>query len=170
MDLKQRLWALVLCCLFLSANLSYALEGTVTKVKDGDTVVISPVDAGRKSFTCRLYGIDTPETSKRGKQGQAYGKEAEHELRNLIYGYRVDVSLPGDKTYNREVCIIRKDGVDINLEMVKRGYAWAYRQYLKRPHASDYIEAEKEARKKGLGLWKQSNPLPPWEFRKRSRR
>ena len=50
--------------------------------------------------------------------------------------------------------------------MVKLGYAWAYKQYLKRPYASEYIDAENEARNKKLGLWKQANPQPPWEFRK----
>lgn len=143
------------------------LSGKVVRVKDGDTVIVAPVDSGRKSFTCRLYGIDAPETPKRGKRGQAYGKQAADELYKLVFGYPVDVTLTGDKTYNREVCIIRKDGSDINLEMVKRGYSWAYREYLSGPYASEYIGAEKEAREKGLGLWIQRNPMPPWEFRKR---
>ncbi|MHC4322172.1 MAG: thermonuclease family protein [Planctomycetota bacterium] len=65
--------------------------------------------------------------------------------------------------------IVELDGLDINLEMVKRGYAWAYRKYLKRPYTSDYIEAEKRAREKGLGLWKDNNPVPPWEFRRKGR-
>jgi len=50
--------------------------------------------------------------------------------------------------------------------MVKRGYAWAYRRYLKGPYASEYLEAEKVARASQLGLWEQKNPQPPWEFRK----
>lgn len=29
-----------------------------------------------------------------------------------------------------------------------------------------FYDAEKEARAKKLGLWKQANPTPPWEFRK----
>ena len=55
---------------------------------------------------------------------------------------------------------------NINREMVSEGWAWAYRQYLDRPHASEYIEAEEKARGKRLGLWAQTNPQPPWEFRK----
>ena len=80
------------------------------------------------------------------------------------------VTTMGAKTYNREVCMIKKSGQDINLEMVQEGYAWAYGQYLKRPYASDYIDAERNARDKRLGLWKDSNPMPPWEFRKMQRR
>lgn len=140
------------------------ITGKVTKVTDGDTVVILP-DSGGKSFTCRLYGIDTPEISKKGKGGQPYGDEADKELENLILDRTVNVTLTGDKTYKREVCFIEKNGMDINLEIVRRGYAWAYRQYLDRPHSSDYINAEEAARSRRLGLWQQANPKPPWEFR-----
>ena len=146
------------------------LTGKVMQVKDGDTVVISPVEGG-SFFTCRLYGIDAPETShpRFGQPGQSYGEEASRDLKKLILGQTVEVTLTGAKTYNREVCLIKKDGIDINLEMVKRGYAWAYRQYLRRPYASEYIQAENDARAKRLGLWADANPTPPWEFRKKMR-
>lgn len=141
------------------------IDGKVMQVKDGDTVVISPATGG-EFFVCRLYGIDSPETGKRGGAGQPYGEEALRELKGLVLGQNVQVVLTGQKTYNREVCLIEKDGLDINLEMVKRGYAWAYKQYLKRPHASEYIEAESKARRQKLGLWQDNNPTPPWEWRK----
>ncbi|MBI4684895.1 MAG: thermonuclease family protein [Nitrospirae bacterium] len=54
--------------------------------------------------------------------------------------------------------------------MVKRGFAWAYRQYLKRPYASEFIDAESEARTNKRGLWQQTNPQPPWEYRASTRR
>jgi len=138
---------------------SFALKCKVVQVKDGDTVVVSLVEGGQ-FFVCRLYGIDAPEIE------QPYGQKAMKELKRLILGQTVDVELTGAKTYNREVCIIKKDNININLEMIKLGYAWAYKQYLKRPYASEYINAEKEARDKRLGLWKELNPVAPWEFRK----
>ncbi|MBI4843254.1 MAG: thermonuclease family protein [Nitrospirae bacterium] len=145
---------------------SSSIAGRVVKVTDGDTAMISPEDGGSE-FTCRLYGIDAPEIKKKGKKGQPYGEEAEELLKRLVSGEVVDVTLTGEKTYKREVCFITKDGIDINLEMVKRGYAWAYRQYLDRPYAGVYINSEEAAREKRLGLWKDLNPQPPWEFRKR---
>ncbi|NOX19953.1 MAG: thermonuclease family protein [Nitrospirae bacterium] len=172
------LFILVFLCLilwFAPVTISFGkgkiVVGKIVKVKDGDTVVISPLDGGQ-FFTCRLYGIDAPETPKytrRGrlrKPGQPYGKEASRELKRLILGKTATVILTGAKTYNREVCIIKYNGIEINLEMVKRGYAWAYRRYLKRPYASEYINAERKARENRLGLWKQKNPVPPWEFRR----
>jgi endonuclease YncB( thermonuclease family) len=55
------------------------------QVKDGDTVVISPIEGGQ-FFICRLYGIDAPETPKNGKSGQPYGAESTKELKELILG------------------------------------------------------------------------------------
>lgn len=141
------------------------VDGNVMRVKDGDTVVIAPAEGG-EFFTCRLYGIDAPEISHGRQPGQSYGEEATKELKKLILGQPIKVELMGSHSYGREICIIRKDGQDVNLEMVKRGYAWAYREYLKRAYASEYIDAERTARSKKLGLWQQANPLPPWEFRR----
>ncbi|MGD0887478.1 MAG: thermonuclease family protein [Thermodesulfovibrionales bacterium] len=162
--------------LFLSLTLlrpidSYAtettLQGKVMQVKDGDSLVIAPVEGGQ-FFTCRLYGIDAPETShpRFGQPGQPYGEEAMKELKELILGQTVEVTLTGKKTYRPKECIVRKDGTDVNLEMVKSGYAWADRHYLRGPYASAYLDAESEARAKKLGLWQDNNPVPPWEFRR----
>lgn len=164
--------AILFVVLFIAVSVSYGFKGEITgkvmQVKDGDTIVVSPVEGG-SFFVCRFYGIDAPETAKRGKPGQPYGEEATRELKKLVLGQTVEVVTSGAKTYNREVCVIYKDKTNVNLEMVKRGYAWAYRQYLRRPYASEYIDAEREARAKRLGLWQQANPQPPWEFRKANR-
>jgi len=147
------------------------LTGKVMKVTDGDTVVISPTEGGA-FFKCRLYGIDAPETPKYGRRGrlkqpgQPYGEEATVELKKMILGQMVQVTLTGAKTYKRQVCKIENNGVDVNLEMVRLGYAWAYKRYLNRPYASQYIGAERDAREQHLGLWQDANPTPPWEFRK----
>ena len=130
------------------------------QVKDGDTIVVSPVEGGQ-FFICRLYGIDAPEATK-----QPYGDESTKELKRLILGQEVAIEIKDHDKYGREVCVIRKESMEINREMVRRGAAWAYRKYLKPPYASAYIEAENEAKGKGVGLWQQSNPEPPWEFRK----
>jgi len=151
--------------LFISA----VFADIVMKVKDGDTVVIAPENGGA-FYTCRLYGIDAPEVAHGSSPAQPYGEEAKAYLKKLVLGQRVKVIITGDRTYNREVCILEKDGLNINLEMVRAGYAWAYRRYLKRPYASEYIDAEEEARSKRLGIWQQANPQPPWVFRHRNKR
>jgi micrococcal nuclease len=150
-----------------AARVPQKLEGQVIEVKDGDTIKIRREDG--QTLTCRLYGIDAPEVPHRRENGQPYGEEALEELSRLVYGKVVQVETTGERTYNREVChVFLTNGKkqDVSLEMVKRGYAWAYRQYLGRAYASEYIEAEEKAREAEKGLWKQKNPQPPWEFRK----
>ena len=158
--------------LLLVPALSFAGQQTITakvmKVSDGDTVKVRPVTGG-KDIRVRLYGIDAPEIRHGRKEGQNYGEDAAEALRSLVLRQDVTVEVMDTDRYGRTVGRIYKGKQDINLEMVRLGYAWAYVQYLKRPHASEYIDAEKEARQKKLGLWKDNNPTPPWEFRKLQR-
>lgn len=146
------------------------LEGTVIKVSDGDTI---NVDSGGTKLKIRLYGIDAPETTKTNrksgwisKPGQPYGNEAWKALDDKVNRQRVRVEVRDVDKYDRLVSVIWLGSRDINREMVAEGWAWAYRKYLDRPHASDYVGAEEQARARRAGLWRDVNPQPPWEFRK----
>jgi endonuclease YncB( thermonuclease family) len=60
----------------------------------------------------------------------------------------------------------------MNLEQVKAGLAWHYKEYQREQSPSDrvkYSDAEREARRLRLGLWQDPNPVPPWEYRQASR-
>lgn len=147
------------------------IEGIVVKVSDGDTINVQ--DSYGTKVKVRLYGIDAPETEKSNKKtgrvskpGQPYGEEAYQALNSKIYRKQVKLEIMAVDQYKRSVGIVYLNGKNINQEMVAEGYAWAYRQYLDRPHASEYIQAEERARVKRLGLWQQNNPEPPWEFRR----
>jgi endonuclease YncB( thermonuclease family) len=142
------------------------IKAHVLRVHDGDTVVVAPIDGGQR-FICRLYGIDAPEVSSMSQKGQPYGVEALLELKKIVIGHTVEVTVTGDSSYNREICLITKDGLNVNLEMVKRGYAWAYVKYLKKEDSGAFVDAKIAASEKRLGLWRQKNPEPPWEFRKK---
>ncbi|MBF0609082.1 MAG: thermonuclease family protein [Magnetococcales bacterium] len=151
----------------VSTKKQYNME-KVVRVKDGDTVVLSP-GLGRQSYTCRLYGIDSPETPKRNVPGQPYATEAAKALEQLVLGKEVEVTLTGDKTYNREVCVLRLSNKDINLRMIELGYAWAYKHYLKAPYTESYLKAQQHAIAARAGLWQDKKPQPPWEFRASSK-
>jgi endonuclease YncB( thermonuclease family) len=147
------------------------VEGIVVRVSDGDTVNVQ--DARGNKLKIRLYGIDAPETEKSSKKtghiskpGQPFGQEASRMLESLIYHKKVIVEVIDRDRYNRLVALIWLAGENINQEMVAGGSAWAYRQYLSTPYASEFIRLEEQARHKGLGLWNQHNPQPPWEFRR----
>jgi len=147
------------------------VEGMVIKVSDGDTLQVKTSEATKLKI--RLYGIDAPETEKINhrtghisKSGQPYGEEAYKALESKVLGKKVRVVIIDTDKYKRMVGIVYLENRNINIEMIWEGWARAYREYLDRPYASQYLDAEKEARNKRLGLWKQGNPQPPWEFRK----
>ena len=140
------------------------IEGVVVKVSDGDTINVQ--DALGTKVKVRLYGIDAPETDKPNKPGQPYGESAWKDLNGKVFRKQVKLDVMDIDKYKRLVCIVYLNGKNINQEMVAEGLAWVYRKYLDRPHASEYIALEKQARSKGLGMWQQSNPEPPWEYRK----
>lgn len=151
------------------------IEGVVSKVSDGDTIQIT--DSLGTKVKVRFYGIDCPETEKGNKrtgkiskQGQPYGEEALHALQGKLERQRVRLDVMTVDRYGRTVSIVWLNNRNINIEMASEGWAWAYRQYLDRPHASEYIHAEEQARKQRKGLWQQNNPQPPWEFRKLQRK
>jgi micrococcal nuclease len=147
------------------------VEGTVVKVTDGDTIKVETPEG--TMLKVRLYGIDAPETEKINrrtglisKKGQSYGEEAYRALESKVFGKKVKVDIIDIDRYKRMVGIVSLGNRNINIDMVKEGWAWAYKEYLDRPYASEYLDAENEARAKRLGLWQQRNPTPPWEFRK----
>jgi len=64
------------------------------------------------------------------------------------------------------------DGIDVCLEQVKAGFAWHYKKYQHEQSPEDqrlYANAEIKARTERLGLWRENNPNPPWEFRRLQR-
>lgn len=158
--------AVVLQALLLSGT-SYAgrsMAGMVKAVYDGDTLLLATREESR--LKVRLYGIDAPETKKPDKPGQPYGDIAKRTLMYKIMGRQVTAEIVDIDQYKRAVAVIRYSGRDINREMVAEGMAWAYRQYLQGAYESEYINGETLARSRRAGLWRESNPQPPWEFRK----
>jgi endonuclease YncB( thermonuclease family) len=146
-----------------SAYAGRTIEGMVKAVYDGDTVLLATREESR--LKVRLYGIDAPETRKPDKAGQPYGDVSRRTLMFKIMGRRVTAEIVDIDQYKRAVAVIRYAGRDINREMVADGMAWAYRQYLQGAYESEYIGAESLARSRRAGLWRDSNPQPPWEFR-----
>jgi endonuclease YncB( thermonuclease family) len=162
----RTLCAAILLVLFAAGGASAGriIEGMVRAVYDGDTVLLTTREESR--LKVRLYGIDAPETKKPDAPGQPYGDVSKRTLMFKIMGRRVSVEIMDIDQYKRAVAVIRFEGRDINHEMVTEGMAWAYRHYLQGPYASEYIDGETRARARRAGIWRDSNPQPPWEFRK----
>ena len=154
---------------FLLATLAIAaaaapLAGRVVGVSDGDTVTV--LDATKRTHKIRLLGIDSPEKK------QAFGERAKQSLSDLVFDKQVTVEGSKQDRYGRALGKVMLDGQDINLEQVRRGMAWHYKQYARDQAPEDrqrYAQAEASARAGRVGLWQDTQPVPPWAFRRAGR-
>jgi endonuclease YncB( thermonuclease family) len=133
-----------------------SITGKVVGVHDGDTMTV--LTPAKESVKVRLHGIDSPEAK------QAFGSRAKQELSSLTFGKQVRVNVEDKDRYGRTVGRVFVGNVDVNAEMVRRGFAWWYRNYAKKDVG--LATAEAEAKNAGRGLWADKTPVPPWDFRR----
>lgn len=138
---------------------SFALDGYVVKVSDGDSFMIKSYG---KKIRVRMYGIDAPELKQR------YGKEAKKYLEELILGKRVELKVLYEDRYKRKIARVYYDDKEINLEMLRSGNAWFYEYHAKKE--KEYRRAYEKARRERIGLWRDKNPQNPREFRLKNKR
>jgi len=150
----------LLICLSLTASAD-SLTGKVVKITDGDTLYV--LDANYQRHKIRLAGIDAPERK------QAYGLASRKHLASIVAGQQVTVEYQKRDRYGRIVGKVLLDGIDACLEQVKAGFSWHYKKYQHEQSPEDrqlYADAEIRAREGRLGLWRENNPNPPWEFQR----
>ncbi len=153
---------ILLLLIFISNTvLAEIIEGKVVGIMDGDTIKI--LDHTNTQFKVRLSGIDSPE------KAQPFYNNAKQSLSDLIFDKQVKIEYKKSDQYGRIVGKVIIDGNDANLEQVKRGYAWFFKQYQNELVMDDrlgYLHAHEAAQSSKQGLWIDLNPIPPWEFRK----
>ncbi len=149
----------MLLALACTAN-AETITGLVVGVSDGDTITV--LDADKVQHKIRLAGIDAPEKK------QAFGNRSKESLSDLVFDKTVNVETDKRDRYRREIGKVLVNGRDVNLVQVERGMAWFYRQYQREQSPNDrrlYEAAEDAARADKRGLWRDADPMPPWEFR-----
>jgi len=163
---------LVLISLLTShCALADSLQGRVVAIADGDTITL--LDAQHQQHKIRLAGIDAPEKK------QPFGNVAKQRMADMVFGKEVRVDARKKDRYKRtigRVWVASADckasdcpkPLDAGMALLTLGLAWHYKQYAKEQPEEErgqYSFAEEEARSKRVGLWRDNEPTPPWEWR-----
>lgn len=159
----KQCFALVILFAALTCNAT-TIVGRVVSVADGDTITV--LDTAKTQHKIRLAGIDAPEKS------QPFGNRSKQSLSDLVFSKTVTVDTDKVDKYKRNVGKVLVDGVDANLEQIKRGMAWHYKAYEREQSAlvrQAYSNAEIEAKAAMRGIWADAEPVAPWDFRKAKR-
>ncbi|HEY2813557.1 MAG TPA: thermonuclease family protein [Acidimicrobiales bacterium] len=154
-------WISVVCIALIASGCSHhaaaAADGkaTVTRVIDGDTIV---VQLGGTEEHVRLIGIDTPETHKPGTPVECYGPEAAAHLTELLpvgTNVRLERDREARDKYGRLLAYVYRepDGVFLELEMVQAGFAGPLAIAPNTTHRAEIDAAVATARAAGRGLW-----------------
>jgi micrococcal nuclease len=136
----------------VAAGLPDGVDVVIERVVDGDTVIVS---GGRR---VRLIGVDTPETKDPRRPVGCFGREASRFTTSLLPAGTV-VRLVGDveedDQYGRLLAYVyrRADGLFVNAELVRRGYAEPLTIPPNLAHSDEFVALAAEARLAGRGLW-----------------
>lgn len=150
---------LATCVVAAFIILGSARAETVTgpaRLVDGDTLDI-------RGRVVRLFGIDAPETRQTCQlySGRSYacGVRATEVMQELIAGRQVRCTGDEQDHYGRLIAQCTVDGMDLNREMVRRGWAVAFQKF-----TDLYLLEELDAAKANVGLWRGAFQRPT-EFR-----
>ncbi|MDR7088590.1 thermonuclease family protein [Cellvibrio fibrivorans] len=155
--------SLTVVLLFLTLPVSAQttkLYGNVVGITDGDTITILTDD--KRSIKVRLVEIDAPE------KNQPWGQRSKQALSNLIFSLNVSVASHGEDRYGRTLGTVYLGDLNVNKQMVVKGNAWAYTQYVR---DQDYFALQKNAESRKVGLWSlaQDQITEPWIWRKQKK-
>jgi endonuclease YncB( thermonuclease family) len=147
-------WLMLLAVLGTQSAFAETITGTVVAVIDGDTLVVQ--DAAKKRYTVRLAEIDAPERK------QPFWIESARALAALCYRTIAQIEWSERDKRNRYIGYVTCAGKDANAEQLRHGMAWGSPKSAK--PTSGLYELEAYARLRRLGLWKDDNPVAPWEW------
>lgn len=128
------------------------VEAEVTRVVDGDTVVVE-IDGVEERL--RYIGIDTPETVAPGRPVECFGPQASEFNARMVEGRSVELVIgaePRDR-YDRLLGYVWLGDLFVNAELVRAGYATALTIPPNDRYAGAFERLESRAHSAGLGKW-----------------
>ncbi len=171
---------LIILVTIISVNSLYSqssIVAKVIKVISGDTILVKDLYKDQKERLIKLCGLECP------KLGQAYFTNAKRFTLEKILNKTISYS-PKERIYindklseySKEITKAHlsyhtgKEGwYNLNEGLIKNGLAWVDNIYCIKSTHKKYKELQTEAKGKKIGLWKDKNPIPPWEWRKKKK-
>jgi micrococcal nuclease len=149
-----------------AAHAATALEGTVLRVVDGDTV---HVRVGERVEKVRYIGVNTPELHHPRKGEEPGGREAHAVNRRLVEGRRVrlELDVQSHDRHGRLLAYVWAGETMVNAELVRLGYAQVMTVPPNVRHQALFLKLQREARESRRGLWRQAQAAEPpriWTF------
>lgn len=150
---KQKI---LVVALLLSLSLrSFAHQ--VIAIDDGDSLTLL---VNERPVEINLANIDAPE------RRQPWGYRSRNSLVELCWGSDAVYETLYVNQHKQVMAVVQCAGVNVNRVQVDRGVAWV--------HPDHNIDValpglEAVARAERRGLWSDKNPVPPWEFKHKSR-
>jgi micrococcal nuclease len=143
----------------------------VARVIDGDTLDIEVPDGDKPVTRIRLWGVDTPEAARAGKEKMHFASEATEFARQTLEGRSVHVVLSPESTrgkYGRLLAYVylERGGRMFNEMLIEEGYAYADLRF-KHNYFKQFKDIEKRARGQERGLWADVtlDQMPEWKQR-----
>ena len=129
----------------------YVTRGVIQRVVDGDTIVVN-------NEKIRLLNVDTEESVHPNEEKNTwFGAMTSRFVKKEISNKETILQCSGTDKYKRRLCFVFIEGENFNVELVKGGWSkYETRWGDAGEFHEDFIEAEKEAKKNGLGVWDEN--------------
>jgi endonuclease YncB( thermonuclease family) len=148
-------WLALLLFLAAQGISAETIQGRIIRIADGDTLTI--LDARNRERHVRLAEIDAPERK------QAFGTQSRQSLSALCFKKPAQIEWQEKDRNKHYIGQVTCGGLNANAEQVRRGMAWVSPRFTK--PGSPLYDLEAYARLRGIGLWRDAQPVPPWEWR-----
>jgi endonuclease YncB( thermonuclease family) len=148
----SQLWLLALLGCLLPPLPSYAanLVGHVIAVPDANRIILQTEDGRR--LTIALLGLALADSANR-----QWRKTGRRHLRMLLSGRVVTVDTAMRDKQGVMHGVVRHGGADIGLRLLHSGLAVTRDPTALPPELKEaYLQAEQEARRRGMGYWQKS--------------
>lgn len=154
---------LVLFAQFASAQ--YSKQGIeLVRIFDGDSALVR---VEGETLHVRLVGIDAPE------KGQPHADASRDQFVDYLKAPSARLEILKRDVFRRWLVRVEVEGQDLGEKLLSDGNAWFFRRYqadLSPEMRRRYDRAERDAQMNKRGLWQESSPMAPWDYRATKRK